>query len=137
MLILLDGLYPNGPVMQYCLQNDRQFMIVLKDGSLPSVWEEFEALAPWSPETACSLLGATVGRISAGSTASSTNTATGGDGAPEGACGGVRGELGGGGRRQAGILAVTTGSGPGVPQQCIKTGQRFARLMPLWPGSGG
>lgn len=44
VMVLLDGLYPNGPVMEHCLENKWQFMIVLQDGSLPSVWEEFEAL---------------------------------------------------------------------------------------------
>jgi hypothetical protein len=44
ILILLDGLYPNGPVFDLCLQHDWDFMIVLKDKCLPSVWEEFKAL---------------------------------------------------------------------------------------------
>jgi len=44
ILVLLDGLYPNGPVMELCLQNHWQFMIVLQDDSLPSVWEEVEGL---------------------------------------------------------------------------------------------
>ncbi len=41
---VLDGLYPNGPVMDCCIENNRQFMIVLKDGSLSSVWEEYNVL---------------------------------------------------------------------------------------------
>ncbi len=44
IMVLLDGLYSNGPVMEHCLKNKWQFMIVLKDGSLSSVWKEFEAL---------------------------------------------------------------------------------------------
>ena len=44
ILVLLDGLYPNGPVMQLCRQYHWQYMIVLQDGSLPSVWEEVEGL---------------------------------------------------------------------------------------------
>jgi hypothetical protein len=44
ILLLLDGLYPNGPMIQYCLQKKWQFMIVLQDKSLKSVWEEFEGL---------------------------------------------------------------------------------------------
>lgn len=44
IMVLLDGLYPNGPVIEHCLKNRWQFMIVLKDGSLPSLWKEFEAL---------------------------------------------------------------------------------------------
>jgi hypothetical protein len=44
ILVLLDGLYPNGPVMQLCRQYHWQYMIVLQDDSLPSVWEEVEGL---------------------------------------------------------------------------------------------
>ncbi|MCP4350385.1 MAG: transposase family protein [Desulfobacterales bacterium] len=44
ILVLPDGLYPNGPVMDCCIENNWQFMIVLKDGSLSSVWEEFDVL---------------------------------------------------------------------------------------------
>jgi len=44
IMLLLDGLYPNGPVLRTCRDNRWQFMIVLKDGSLPSVWEEYEGL---------------------------------------------------------------------------------------------
>ncbi len=44
IMLLLDGLYANGPVFQTCRNNNWQFMIVLKDKSLPSVWEEFEGL---------------------------------------------------------------------------------------------
>ncbi len=44
IMVLLDGLYPNGPVMELCRQNNWDFMIVLQDGSLPSVWEEIEGL---------------------------------------------------------------------------------------------
>ena len=44
ILVLLDGLYPNGPVMGLCRQHNWDFMIVLQDGSLPSVWEEIQGL---------------------------------------------------------------------------------------------
>lgn len=43
-LLLLDGLYANGPIMEACHQNNWDFMIVLQDKSLPSVWEEIEGL---------------------------------------------------------------------------------------------
>jgi hypothetical protein len=43
-MVLLDGLYSSGPVMELCRKNRWQFMIVLKDGSLPSVWEEVYGL---------------------------------------------------------------------------------------------
>jgi hypothetical protein len=45
IMVLLDGLYANGPVVELCRQNKWQFMIVLKDDALPSVMTEFEALA--------------------------------------------------------------------------------------------
>jgi hypothetical protein len=44
ILLLLDGLYANGPVMARCRQYHWQFMIVLKDKDLPTVWREVEAL---------------------------------------------------------------------------------------------
>jgi hypothetical protein len=45
ILALLDGLYANGPVMDRCREYNWQHMIVLQDGSLPSVWEEFNGLS--------------------------------------------------------------------------------------------
>jgi hypothetical protein len=44
ILVLLDGLYPNGPIIELCRQNNWDFMMVLQDASLPTVWEEFEGL---------------------------------------------------------------------------------------------
>ena len=44
VMVLLDGLYPNGPIMDLCRKNNWQFMIVLQDSSLPSVWEEYHGL---------------------------------------------------------------------------------------------
>ncbi|MDI6773459.1 MAG: transposase family protein [bacterium] len=44
ILVLGDGLFANGPVMELCRKNNWDFMIVLKDGSLPSVWEEVHGL---------------------------------------------------------------------------------------------
>jgi hypothetical protein len=49
ILLLLDGLYPNGPLMALCRQYQWQFMIVLPDKCLASVWEEVEALKPRLP----------------------------------------------------------------------------------------
>ncbi|MEF8753860.1 MAG: transposase family protein [Accumulibacter sp.] len=51
ILLVLDGLYANGPVMQRCLRAGWQFMIVLRDKDLPSVWEEFRALQPRQSQT--------------------------------------------------------------------------------------
>lgn len=50
IMILLDGLYPNGPVMEICRKNNWDFMIVLQDDSLPSVWEEIKELQPLQKE---------------------------------------------------------------------------------------
>ncbi len=44
IIVLLDGLYANGPIMEHCFRNKWKFMIVLKDKSLPSVWEEYEVI---------------------------------------------------------------------------------------------
>jgi hypothetical protein len=44
IMVLLDGLYPNGPIMELCCKNHWDFMIVLQDKSLPGVWEEYEGL---------------------------------------------------------------------------------------------
>jgi hypothetical protein len=49
ILLLLDGLYPNGPLMALCHHYGWQFMIVLPAKCLPSVWEEVEALRPRLP----------------------------------------------------------------------------------------
>jgi hypothetical protein len=50
ILLLLDGLYANGPVMQRCWRAHWQFMIVLKNQDLPSVWQEFHALQALKPQ---------------------------------------------------------------------------------------
>jgi hypothetical protein len=50
IIVLLDGLYANGPVMARCRQLNWQFMIVLKDKDLPSVWEEANALHQLTPQ---------------------------------------------------------------------------------------
>lgn len=44
IMVLLDGLYPNGPIMELCRKNRWDFMIVLQDKTLPSLWEEYEGL---------------------------------------------------------------------------------------------
>jgi hypothetical protein len=49
VMVLLDGLYANGPVMALCRRNRWQYMIVLQDDSLPSVWEEVEGLKKLQP----------------------------------------------------------------------------------------
>jgi len=49
ILLLLDGLYPNGPIMELCQSYHWQFMTVLQNSSLPSAWEEFEGLKDLQP----------------------------------------------------------------------------------------
>lgn len=44
ILLLLDGLYADGPVVELCRRYRWEFMIVLQDKDLPSVWEEFRGL---------------------------------------------------------------------------------------------
>lgn len=50
IMVLLDGLYAKGPVLEKCRQYRWQYMIVLKEGALPTVLREFEALAELEPE---------------------------------------------------------------------------------------
>lgn len=49
IMVLLDGLYPNGPVIDLCRTYHWDFMIVLQDDSLPLVWEEMEGLKDLQP----------------------------------------------------------------------------------------
>jgi hypothetical protein len=44
IMVLVDGLYPNGPIMALCRKSKWDFMIVLQNDSLPSVWEEVYGL---------------------------------------------------------------------------------------------
>ena len=44
ILLLLDGLFPVGPVMERCRKYNWHYMIVLKNGNLPHVWQEYEGL---------------------------------------------------------------------------------------------
>lgn len=50
IMVLLDGLYANGPVMELCKKKNWQYMIVLKSKCLKSVWEEYEGLKQLLPE---------------------------------------------------------------------------------------
>jgi len=47
ILLLLDGLYPTGPVMEQCRRYHWEDLIGLPQRCLPSVWEEVESLSPW------------------------------------------------------------------------------------------
>ena len=50
IMLLLDGLYANGPIMEICHINRWDYMIVLKDKSLPTVWEEYNVLQGLEPQ---------------------------------------------------------------------------------------
>lgn len=50
LLLLLDGLYPNGPLLEQCRRLRWDFMIVLQNASLPTVWEEYNGLKSLQPE---------------------------------------------------------------------------------------
>lgn len=43
ILLLLDGLYPNGPILELCRKKNWDYMVVLQDESLKSVWADYEA----------------------------------------------------------------------------------------------
>lgn len=45
LALTLDGLYACGPVFKICADNDWKYVVVLKEGSLPSVVAEFGRLA--------------------------------------------------------------------------------------------
>lgn len=49
MLLLLDGMFAEGPVFQRCLDYGWEFLIVLRNGDLPSVNQEFRNLQPLNP----------------------------------------------------------------------------------------
>ena len=44
IILLLDGLYANGPLMDYCQKKNWQYMIVLQEADLKTVWREFHSL---------------------------------------------------------------------------------------------
>ncbi len=44
ILLLLDGLYANGPLMEYCQKKNWQYMIVLQKADLKTVWREYHSL---------------------------------------------------------------------------------------------
>lgn len=44
LMLLLDGLYANGPMVQFLRRKKWDFMIVLREKSLRSVWDEFNGL---------------------------------------------------------------------------------------------
>jgi len=55
IMLLLDGLYPSGPVFETCRQNNWHYMIVWKDKVLKSAETEFEALCNLEPGNSLSM----------------------------------------------------------------------------------
>ena len=55
-MLLLDGLYANGPAMEQCKKSGWQYMIVLQDSSLKSVWEEFYLLKDMQSDNRYSMI---------------------------------------------------------------------------------
>ena len=50
LCLLLDSLYANGPVFDLCARRRWKFIITFKEGSLPALWTEYEALRDQLPE---------------------------------------------------------------------------------------
>lgn len=50
IMATIDGLFAGGPVFRICREFGWKFMVVLKDGSLPTVNQEFECLCALQPE---------------------------------------------------------------------------------------
>ena len=50
VIILADGLYPTGPMMALCGEKNWDYMFVLQDKSLKTVWQEYEALKTLQPK---------------------------------------------------------------------------------------
>jgi hypothetical protein len=48
--LLLDGLFAGGPTFALCEEYRWKYLVVLQEGDLSSVHEEFEALLPLAPE---------------------------------------------------------------------------------------
>lgn len=44
IVVTLDGLYTKGPIFEQCQKHGWDYMVILKDGSLKSVWEDIEKL---------------------------------------------------------------------------------------------
>jgi hypothetical protein len=53
LLVVADGLYANGPIMALCRSYGWDFMLVLRDDSLPAFWKEVNGLHRLTPEDAC------------------------------------------------------------------------------------
>jgi DDE_Tnp_1-associated len=52
MILMMDSLYANGPVFSICRKNHWDYMINFKEGSIPTIYKEAEALMAYTPEDA-------------------------------------------------------------------------------------
>ncbi len=75
IMVLLDGLYPNGPIIELCRTNHWDFMMVLQDSYLPGVWGNMKDSRGLRPKIVSLQPGAIEDRILRGSMISSTTTA--------------------------------------------------------------
>ena len=50
LCLCLDGLYANGTALALCEQNHWKYFITFKEGSLPAVWKDYQALRDLCPE---------------------------------------------------------------------------------------
>jgi len=50
LCLLLDALYAQGPVFDLCRRHHWQYIITFKEGSLPALWTEYQALRDLQPE---------------------------------------------------------------------------------------
>jgi len=50
LCLCLDGLYANGTALDLCEKNHWMYFITFKEGSLPAVWKDYQALLEASPE---------------------------------------------------------------------------------------
>jgi hypothetical protein len=50
LCMCFDGLYANGTVMDICRKNRWKYLITFKEGSLPALWTEYQALLDLCPK---------------------------------------------------------------------------------------
>jgi len=50
LCLCMDNLYANGPVVSTCERNHWKYIIVFKEGGMPAVWQEYQALLDLSPQ---------------------------------------------------------------------------------------
>jgi hypothetical protein len=50
LCLCLDALYANGTVLSICERNSWMYLITFKEGSMPAVWREYEALRDLCPQ---------------------------------------------------------------------------------------